>query len=94
MNILQDQSLFFVRLNAFGTKYILKLNGIAIFRETSSNSQLTTLIPVNHWMMPGENTMEIQIRPSHKGEKINPDAKVEFELLVSNNASPDTKYQI
>lgn len=94
MSILQKQPVFSVKINTFGVKYILKINGIILLRETSSDGQLTTTLPVNHWMKSGDNTMEVEIRPPAKGELYNPNAKLEFELLINENATPQKIYSI
>ena len=94
MSILKKQPVFTVKINTYGVKYILKLNGVTLLRETSSESQLTTTLPVNHWMKSGENIMEVQIRPPQKGQEFNPNAKVEYELLVNENSTPDKIYTI
>jgi len=94
MSILQKQPVFSVKINTFGVKYILKINGITLLRETSSDGQLTTTLPVNHWMKSGDNTMEVEIRPPAKGALYNPSAKLEFELLINENRTPHAVFSI
>jgi len=94
MNILESQPIFSIRVNTFGIKYILKVNGVTVFRETSSTSQLTTTIPINHWMKSGKNTIEAHIRPPKKGLKYNTNARLEYELLVKSNNQQNTSHSI
>lgn len=89
MSILHNQPLFFVKIDTFGTRYVLKINGVTLLRESSSEGQMTTMLPINHWMHPDKNTMEVQIRPPKKGEEFNPNARLEYSLILKSNTDPD-----
>ena len=88
MSTLHNQPLYSIKIDTFGTKYILKINGITILRETSSDGQLSTTIPVNHWMHPDRNTMEVHIVPPKKGGNFNPNARLKYSLILRSNADP------
>lgn len=94
MSILHKKPVFSIKINTSAVRYILKINGITLLRESSSDGQLTTTLPVNHWMKSGDNSMEVEIRPHVKGETYNPNANLEFELLISENETPQTIFSI
>ncbi len=55
--ILVDKPFFEIKISAFGVSYYLELNNISIFKEMDSFSQVSTVLPVNHWMKSGTNLM-------------------------------------
>ncbi len=71
MNILSNKPVFELRINACGTSYLLRLNGVSVLKEYDSFSQITTTIPVNHWMRSGKNILTLVVMPDGEGERIN-----------------------
>lgn len=89
MTILQDKPVFTLKLEASNTSHFVRLNGVAIHIEFSDQGQISTVLPINHWMKSGENTLGVDILPSGQGEPINPNAKVKLELQVRNHGQDE-----
>jgi hypothetical protein len=89
MSILQKQPEFFVKIDAFGMIYRLMLNGVNVMREDDSTSQITTTLPVNHWMHPTDNVLKIMTLPDVDGEDYNSHAKISYTLMVRDINSED-----
>jgi len=85
MSILQNQPSFLIKIDTFGIRYILKLNGITVLRENGSDGQLSTTLPVNHWIHTSNNKIEVEVRPPNKGEEFNPHARLEYSLILKSN---------
>lgn len=94
MSILNNDPLYSLRLNTFGMRYIIRVNGVTVLKETSSNSQLTTSLPINHWMKSGNNSIEVQVRPSKKGEQFNPNSTFTLDLSVKQNSNQQNSYKL
>ncbi len=94
MNILKNKPIYQLSLKAFGTKYLVQINGVVIHQETFSGGQLSTTLPINHWMRSGMNTIGIYIFPEKPGEDINVHASVTITLLVNDKDNPDVTYSV
>lgn len=89
MNPLDDQPYFTLKVNGFGTLYFAEVNGVSVYREFDTASQVTTSFPINHLMTPNNNSIELFVLPNAPGEIINPSAKIEIELYVASNTNRD-----
>ncbi len=94
MNILKNKPIYRLGLKAFGTQYFVRVNGVVIHEEGFSGGQLSTVLPINHWMRSGKNTIGIYVLPPKSGEPINPNASVAITLMVRDKDMPDTEYSI
>ena len=94
MNILKNKPVYRLSLKAFGTKFFVQVNGMVIHEERFSGGQLSTSLPINHWMRSGPNTIGIYVLPPKPGEAINPNASVSITLMVRGKDKPDTEYSI
>ncbi len=84
-SILNKKPVFTMKIHGFGTRYRVYVNGVVMYKEKSSASQVTTSIPLNHWMKSGENELKIVVYPSKKGTPINEKSEVNAELYVHND---------
>jgi len=82
MSILQREPVFTLEVDAANTRYFIYINGVSVHKEFSNNGQLTTVLPVNHWMHPAENSVSVEIIPPSSGAPINPSARVKLGLRV------------
>ncbi len=83
-NMLKNKPIFDIKVESFGVSFYLKVNGVSIMKEMDSFGQISTTLPVNHWMTPGENSIGIIVFPDEEGEKINPNSYVKMELWVQS----------
>lgn len=83
-----------MKIHGFGTRYRVQVNGVEVFRENSSASQVTTNIPLNQWMKAGENDLKLIVLPSKKNTAINEDSEVNAELFIHNDGIEDQQYRI
>ena len=94
MNILKQEPVFKLSINTFGTKYLVKVNGVTVLREFSPDGQLTTTIPINHWMHPKQNHFTLYVLPENPGDDFNPHAYVELGLVITENTHRDQEYSL
>ena len=94
MNILKSKPVYQLSVKAFGTKYFVQLNGVIIHQELFSGGQLSTALPVNHWMRSGMNTIGIYVFPENPGDEININASVTITLMVSDKDNPNIQYSV
>ena len=92
-SILNKKPVFTMKIHGFGTRYRIHINGVEVYRENSSASQVTTSIPLNHWMRSGENSLKLTVLPSKKNEPINEKSEVNAEIYVHNDEA-DEQYRI
>ena len=92
-SILNKKPVFTMKIHGFGTRYRIYINGVEVYRENSSASQVTTSIPLNHWMRSGENSLKLTVLPSKKNEPINEKSEVNAEIYVHNDEA-DEQYRI
>lgn len=92
-SILNKKPVFTMKIHGFGTRYRIHINGVEVYRENSSASQVTTSIPLNHWMRAGENSLKLIVLPSKKNTPINEKSEVSAELYVHNDEA-DEQYRI
>jgi len=74
-----------MKIHGFGTRYRVYVNGVEVYRENSSASQVTTSIPLNQWMRAGDNSLKLIVLPSKKNTPINVKSEVNAELYVHND---------
>ncbi len=94
MNILQKKPVFEIKLEAFGGNYVVEINGAAIFSQYNSGGQISTTLPVNHWMRSGENIIKILTWPDEDDAPINPHAQIKVGLQVSNHDNPAEEFAL
>lgn len=93
-SILNKKPVFTMKIHGFGTRYRIHINGVEVYRENSSASQVTTSIPLNHWMRAGENSLKLIVLPSKKNTPINEKSEVSAELYVHNDEMEEQQYRI
>jgi len=93
-SILNKKPVFTMKVHGFGTRYRIHINGVEVYRENSSASQVTTSIPLNHWMKSGENSYRLTVLPSKKNEAINEKSEVNAEIYVHNDEMEEKQYRI
>jgi len=94
MSLLQNKPLYSVKVDAVGAKYTIRVNGISILREINPRGQIATILPVNHWMRSGENSIEILAFPDDKNEPFRRDFHLNIALLVRDYSDPDNEYTV
>jgi hypothetical protein len=84
-SILNKKPVFKLMIHSVGTRYDVLLNGVMIYDDASGNGQITTSLPINHWMRSGENSLELVIYPDDEGIPINEKSEVNAEIYVHND---------
>jgi hypothetical protein len=93
-SILNKKPVFTMKIHGFGTRYRVYVNGVAVYKEKSSASQVTTSIPLNHWMRAGENELKLVVYPSKKSAPINEKSEVNAEIYVHDDEVEEQQYRL
>ena len=83
-----------MKIHGFGTLYHIYVNDIEVYQEASVTSQVTTSIPLNHWMKEGENSIKLLVFPTVENAPINEKSEVNAELYVHNDEEDEQEYRI
>ena len=94
MSLLQNKPFYSVKVSAAGARYSIRVNGVSVIREMNPRGQITTTLPVNHWMRSGENSLEILAFPDEQGEPFRRDFYVNIALLVRDHSDRDKEYTV
>ena len=93
-SILNKKPVFKLLIHSVGTRYDVLLNGVMIYDDASGNGQITTSLPINHWMRSGENSLELVVYPDDEGIPINVKSEVNAEIYVYNDDVEEQQYRI
>ncbi|MCP4489586.1 MAG: hypothetical protein GY820_20060, partial [Gammaproteobacteria bacterium] len=94
MTLLQQQPLFDLHVDTFGTAYFIEVNGSRVVHDfDSSAGQFAATFPVNHWMHPSDNKISVTIFPP-KGKKINPSSRLSLILKIRELNHPEVEFSI
>jgi len=93
-SILNKKPVFKLMIHSVGTRYDVLLNGVMIYDDASGNGQITTSLPINHWMRSGENSLELVVYPDDEGIPINVKSEVNAEIYVYNDDVDEQQYRI
>jgi hypothetical protein len=91
MSILQKQPVFELKLKGFGAMYIIEINAMSVFEQDNPERQVTTRLPINHYMRSGDNAISIATW-SGDDNPINPHANIKIELIVSQHNKPQKEF--
>ncbi len=94
MSVLENKPVFTLNIHAYNTSYFVRLNGVALHTDFSDEGQITMALPVNHWMHPKENVLEIEVLPPAEGAPINRNAQIKLELQVHPHGNADNAQSI
>ncbi len=94
MSILMKKPVFSLKVNSFGAVNFIEVNGAIVTFDSTSKSQTTVTLPVNHWMRSGANTIRFDVFPPKRGEQVNPSSHVEIALIVHELNDPKKVYTI
>ena len=94
MSILQNQPLFKLSVDTFGTKHIININGVSLITDMDSSGQSETSLPINHLMRSGVNSLEIYVFPDKPEQAINHNARAKIVLSVASNTTPGDRINI
>lgn len=92
-SILYDKPVFTLSVHTFGTRYDVLLNGVMVYDDDSGGGQITTSVPVNHWMKAGQNSLELIVYPDDEGIPVSKNSFINIELLVGNDGT-DKQFNI
>lgn len=84
MSVLKKKPLFNLNIEASNARYFIFVNGVLVFKEHFSQGQISTTLPVNHWMHPSDNSIAILVMPEHD-RSVRKGAKVKIELQVGSD---------
>jgi hypothetical protein len=84
-SILNKKPVFNLMIHSVGTRYEILLNGVMVYDDDSGGGQITTSLPINHWMRSGENSLRLVIYPDDEGTPINEKSEVNAEIYVHND---------
>ena len=93
-SILNKKPVFKLMIHSVGTRYDVLLNGVMIYDDASGNGQITTSLPINHWMRSGENSLKLVVYPDDEGIPINEKSEVNAEIYVHNDEMEEQQYRI
>ena len=85
MTHLLSKPYFTLKVDAYGTIFIVQVNGVAVYRDYDADGQVSTYLPVNHWMTSGENSISLMVAPESPGGKYSHSAHIEIALQVTSN---------
>ncbi|MCP4474432.1 MAG: hypothetical protein GY821_07670, partial [Gammaproteobacteria bacterium] len=95
MTLLQQQPLFDLHVDTFGTKYFVEINGSRVVHDFNpSAGQFAATFPVNHWMHPSDNKIRVTIWPHGKGNPINPSSRLSLTLKIREHNHPEVEFSI
>lgn len=94
MSIFQNQPVFKLNVETFGTKHIININGVSLISDMDSNGQSEKSLPINHLMRSGFNTLEVYVFPDKPNQPINVNSRVNITLSVTSNSSPENIFII
>ncbi len=94
MSILQKRPVFQLKVDVFGTTHYIKVNGVTVIFDVGEDGQTSVVLPVNHWIRSGENTIGVNVFPSKRGATLNPNSYVRLSLTVHDLSDPDKVYTI
>jgi hypothetical protein len=92
-SMLNKKPVFTMKIHGFGTRYRIYINNIKVYEEKNGASQVTTSIPLNHWMRAGENSLKLLVYPNNEEAPINEKSEVNAEIYVHNDEA-DEQYKI
>jgi len=93
MSVLQKKPVFELKISGFGSRYFIELNGVIVFRQYNAEGQISTRIPINHYMKNGDNLLAISAW-SGDGTPINLNANIRVDMLVSAHESPGIRHLV
>jgi hypothetical protein len=93
-SILNKKPVFKLMIHSVGTRYDVLLNGVMVYDDASGNGQVTTSLPINHWMRSGKNSLELVVYPDDEGIPINEKSEVNAEIYVHNDEMEEQQYRI
>ncbi len=93
-SILNKKPVFNLMIHSVGTRYDVLLNGVMVYDDASGNGQVTTSLPINHWMRSGKNSLKLVIYPDDEGIPINEKSEVNAEIYVHNDEMEEQQYRI
>ncbi len=94
MSILQDKPVFELKLEGFGSQYVIYINGVSAHKQYNSGGQINTKLPINHWMRSGKNNISIITWPDYDDAPISPHARINIQLVVSNHNVPEKVFSV
>lgn len=89
MSPLNNSPYFTLKVESFGVSFFTNINGVTIYKELDNNGQISTTIPINNYMSPEKNFLEIEALPPEAGSKFNPNSHILISLQVAPNDNKD-----
>lgn len=93
-SILNKKPVFKLMIHSVGTRYEIILNGVMVYDDDSGAGQITTSLPINHWIRSGENSLKLVVYPDNEGTSINKKSEVNAEIYVHNDDIEEQQYRI
>jgi len=93
-SILNKKPVFKLMIHSVGTRYEVLINGVMVHDDDSGGGQITTSLPINHWMRSGENSLKLVVYPDDEGIPINEKSEVNAEIYVYNDDVEEQQYRI
>ncbi len=94
MRILQKKPVYSLKVEVFGVAHYIKINDVTVFFDTDDEGQISVILPVNHWMRSGENTISFNLYPPEPGKPFNPNSYIKIALMVNEFSEPDKEYTV
>lgn len=76
-----------LRIHSSGCRLIVRINGFAVHREMIGHGGSGEL-PAGHWLLPGENLMEVEAYPVIDAQLFDGDAECQIALSREGNSQP------
>jgi hypothetical protein len=93
-SILNKKPVFVLKLHSYGTRYNTYINGVMVYRDGDGRGQVTTSLPINHWLKSGDNTFELLVYPDKKDTNINEKSTIQVEIFIHNDGQEDQLFRI
>lgn len=86
-NMLQGKPFFMLGINISGCAYDIRINDVTIM-DDKKGFPISVDMPINEWIIPGENQLSIHIRPTGNEAEISTIAEGSATLLVRQSGTP------
>lgn len=94
MSILQKKPVYTLRVETFGVSHYINVNDCTVIFDADDEGQSAVVVPINHWMRSGENTISYDLFPPEPGKPFKPGGYVRITLMVHELSDPEKEYTV
>jgi len=94
MSILQKKPVYTLKVETFGVSHFINVNDCTVIFDVDDEGQSAVVVPINHWMRSGENTISYDLFPPEPGKPFKPGSYVRITLMVHELSDPEKEYTV